>query len=153
MNHVPSHVLSPVTDRAGKAARSSCGGWKKLCYAIQPERHLSDCGYRLLLHFAPFSHVQLLSWPLRTVTWNLHRNDANSQINNLGGETTAVFGNAPFLEATEISKNVRRPSQFLGAPPSYRSAFFKTKRSSLSHNISSDSACWVSVAELTTSLG
>lgn len=59
---------------------------------------------------------------------------------------TAIFGNAPFLEATDISKKIQRQSLFLEATLSYRSAFLKTKCSSLSHNITSGSAYWVSVA-------
>lgn len=53
--------------------------------AIQPARHLLDHSYRLLMHFALFFHIQLLSWHLRTIAWNSHRNDANSQMSSLEG--------------------------------------------------------------------
>ena len=102
-----------MSDRAEKAAKSSCSRWKKLCSAIQPVRHLSDRSYRLLLHFALFFHVQLLSWHLRTIAWNSHRNGANSQMSSLGRRQL------PYLEMHHFWRLQSPPKKYKGRVSSW----------------------------------
>lgn len=137
---------SPVSDRAEKAAKIPCSRRNKLCSATQPVRHLSDCSYRLVA-FCPVFPRPATFLALEHCCLELAQERCKQPDEQPRREMTAIFGNAPFLEATDISKKIQRQSQFLEATLSYRSAFLKTKCSSLSHSITSGSAYWVSVVE------
>ena len=100
-------MLSPVSDRAEQAAEISCSRWKKPCSAIQPVRHLPDCRYRLLLHFAAFRHPAIFL-AFEDYCLELDRNDGNSQMSSPGGRPP------PYLEMHRFWRLQRSPNNHKG---------------------------------------
>lgn len=106
-------ALSPVSDRAEKAAKIPCSRRNKLCSATQPVRHLSDHSYRLVA-FCPVFPRPATFLAFEDYCLELAQNDANSQMSSLGGRRL------PYLEMHHFWRLQTSPKKYKGRVSSWK---------------------------------